>query len=43
MPPHGREPSPCRNKGGDREGTGHMVRDDTAPTLAVPMWVLKSW
>ena len=27
----------------DREGTGHMVRDDTAPTLAVPMWVLKSW
>ena len=27
----------------DREGNGQMVRDDTAPTLAVPMWVLTSW
>lgn len=27
----------------DKEGTGQMVRDDTAPTLAVPMWVIKSW
>ncbi|MBR0566486.1 DUF2782 domain-containing protein [Azoarcus sp. L1K30] len=27
----------------DREGTGQMVRDDSAPTLSVPMWVIKSW
>ncbi len=27
----------------DKEGNGQMVRDDTAPTLAVPMWVLQSW
>ncbi|ANQ86762.1 DUF2782 domain-containing protein [Azoarcus olearius] len=27
----------------DKEGNGQMVRDDTAPTLAVPMWVIKSW
>lgn len=27
----------------DREGSGQMVRDDSAPTLAVPMWVIKSW
>lgn len=27
----------------DKEGNGQMVRDDTAPTLSVPMWVIKSW
>ncbi len=27
----------------DKEGNGEMVRDDSAPTLAVPMWVVKSW
>ncbi|MDO9599845.1 MAG: DUF2782 domain-containing protein [Azoarcus sp.] len=27
----------------DKEGSGQMVRDDSAPTLAVPMWVIKSW
>lgn len=27
----------------DKEGNGQMVRDDSAPTLAVPMWVVKSW
>ncbi|NLF54455.1 MAG: DUF2782 domain-containing protein [Thauera phenolivorans] len=27
----------------DKVGNGEMVRDDTAPTLAVPMWVLTSW
>jgi hypothetical protein len=27
----------------DREGNGQMVRDDSAPTLSVPMWVVKSW
>jgi hypothetical protein len=27
----------------DREGKGQMVRDDSAPTLAVPMWVIKQW
>jgi hypothetical protein len=27
----------------DREGNGQMVRDDSAPTLAVPMWVIKNW
>lgn len=27
----------------DKEGTGQMVRDDSAPTLSVPMWVVKSW
>ena len=27
----------------DKEGNGQMVRDDRAPELAVPMWVIKSW
>ena len=27
----------------DKEGNGQMVRDDAAPGLAVPMWVIKSW
>ena len=27
----------------DKEGNGQMVRDDAAPNLAVPMWVIKSW
>ncbi|MDR2689796.1 MAG: DUF2782 domain-containing protein [Azoarcus sp.] len=27
----------------DREGKGQMVRDDSAPTLSVPMWVIKNW
>ncbi|GHT84145.1 hypothetical protein AGMMS49543_13390 [Betaproteobacteria bacterium] len=27
----------------DREGKGEMVRDDSAPTLSVPMWVIKQW
>ena len=27
----------------DREGRGVMTREDVAPALAVPMWVLKSW
>jgi hypothetical protein len=27
----------------DKEGNGQMVRDDAAPHLAVPMWVIKSW
>ncbi len=27
----------------DKVGNGQMVRDDTAPTLSVPMWVLQSW
>ena len=27
----------------DREGQGVMTRQDVAPELSVPMWVLKSW
>ncbi len=27
----------------DHEGNGVMRRQDVAPTLSVPMWVLKSW
>ncbi len=27
----------------DRDGTGVMARQDVMPTLAVPMWVIKSW
>jgi len=27
----------------DYEGKGVMTRQDTAPTLSVPMWVIKSW
>ncbi|MBD5801192.1 hypothetical protein AZOA_05990 [Azoarcus sp. Aa7] len=27
----------------DNEGNGVMARQDVLPTLAVPMWVIKSW
>ncbi len=27
----------------DKEGKGQMVREDSLPNLAVPMWVIKSW
>lgn len=27
----------------DQEGNGVMTRQDVMPTLAVPLWVLKSW
>ncbi|NMG00630.1 DUF2782 domain-containing protein [Aromatoleum toluolicum] len=27
----------------DTEGNGVMTRQDVLPTLAVPMWVIKSW
>lgn len=27
----------------DHEGNGVMARQDVLPTLAVPMWVIKSW
>ncbi len=27
----------------DKHGNGKMVRDDNAPNLSVPMWVIKSW
>ncbi|ENO89883.1 DUF2782 domain-containing protein [Thauera linaloolentis] len=27
----------------DKEGNGQMVREDALPSLAVPMWVIKSW
>ena len=27
----------------DQEGNGVMTRQDALPTLAVPMWVIKSW
>lgn len=27
----------------DQEGHGVMTRQDVLPTLAVPMWVVKSW
>ncbi|NMF88368.1 DUF2782 domain-containing protein [Aromatoleum petrolei] len=27
----------------DNEGNGVMTRQDVLPTLAVPMWVIKSW
>lgn len=27
----------------DNDGTGVMARQDVMPTLAVPMWVIKSW
>lgn len=27
----------------DKEGNGKMVREDSLPDLAVPMWVIKSW
>ena len=27
----------------DKEGNGQMVREDSLPNLAVPMWVIKSW
>ena len=27
----------------DHEGNGVMTRQDVMPTLAVPMWVIKSW
>ena len=27
----------------DNEGNGVMARQDVMPTLAVPMWVIKSW
>jgi len=27
----------------DKEGNGQMVREDAPPSLAVPMWVIKSW
>ncbi|NMG75892.1 DUF2782 domain-containing protein [Aromatoleum diolicum] len=27
----------------DHEGKGVMTRQDVMPTLAVPMWVIKSW
>ena len=27
----------------DKEGNGQMVREDAPPSLAVPMWVVKSW
>jgi hypothetical protein len=27
----------------DHEGNGVMARQDVMPTLAVPMWVIKSW
>ncbi|HRA80483.1 MAG TPA: DUF2782 domain-containing protein, partial [Thauera sp.] len=27
----------------DKDGKGQMVREDAPPSLAVPMWVIKSW